>query len=153
MPDDEQVTQHAQVNISANRMHGSVDVGLAPLIELLWAANIRTRFSCQATSPPPADHPSGYRGAWSWINFKTSGDLQAMLELLVERSGYDSELSSRILGHEQPAWRYRLSPTKRPDLPFLTVHYMVYFPKRDINEIVQILSRHPFRDHPTDPAT
>jgi hypothetical protein len=134
------VAKHEQAEVSANGMHARIDVGLVALIEVLWTAGIRTRFSCQAASPPTTRVPSGYRGAWSWITFERSADLERMLRLIARRAGYASELSLRTLGLKQPAWRYRIWPTFVPGRPMLDVHYMAYFPSSDIEQIVSVLT-------------
>lgn len=93
-------SQHKQVRIQVGDYEADVDEELAPLIEQLWRAGLRTVLSCQENRPGVA-----------WIMFATQDDLCRFLDIVAEYDPEDGSLYRRVsqrTSAEEGCWEYDL---------------------------------------------
>ena len=139
-------TLHPQVMVTAGGLSDEVDEDLAPLLELLWGAGIRTVLSCQ--SHPPTGKV--------WIAFESGGDAERFLEA-VQSGGpaddwaraehwyfgiYEATASGRVppisKPHHPAGWEFYASVHEEsgPEDPQFAIHLDLLFPPEDLQHVI-----------------
>ena len=135
---------HRQVKLHYNHELVEIDEDLAPLIQEIWRANIKTIMCCQEVQDGIA-----------WIEFESIRDMLKFLNLTVNFDGdhkdslYNRVYTQNLSGTLLPDWEYQINlmdiGEHDPDRQvggnvLFEATVGIYFPQHDISHLLKQLS-------------